>query len=165
MAPLEVTRQRLQDRIDVLETMYRYCRYADTQDARAMTDLFTEDCVVSYFGGRAPVYRSRSELYTTRKESLAKTLSGSHHITNAELFWETQDCVSATMHMYSWQRFKSYPATADCHRWGRYECRFVREDAGWRISHLILHSAGEYGGARSAEQLACSSPPHFEFVV
>ena len=40
--------RELKDRTDVLETMYAYCRNADSLNADGMVGLFTEDCVVNY---------------------------------------------------------------------------------------------------------------------
>lgn len=156
---LERTVRRLQDRVDILETMYRYCRHADAQDAEAMTALFTDDCVVSYLDDKEPIFRNCADLLESRRASLANTLSGNHYISNAELIWDNDDVVLAHVYMYSWQRFRNFPVTADCHRWGRYECRFVRTDAGWRFSHMTLCSAGEYGGARIGEHLGRPWPP------
>jgi len=63
----------------------------------------------------------------------------------------------------SWRvRFTGFPVTADCHRWGRYENRFVRTPDGWRMDRLTLVSAGEYGGARIGEQLGRTFPPSFD---
>jgi len=89
-------------------------------------------------------------------------MSSSHHITNVELLFDDPDKVTGHAYMYSWERFKSAPTTADCHRWGRYEFRVVRTKQGWRILRLALFSARELGGARIAEQFGRSWPPRFD---
>lgn len=155
--------RRLQDRVDVLETMYAYCRHADNLDGDAMAELFVEDCVSSFLpGGGEAILQGREALRGFLNSALAVTVSGSHHISNAELVFEAPDRVVMHCYMYSWQRFDGFPATADCHRWGRYENRFVRTPQGWRFDRLRLVSAGEYGGARIGEQLGRRFPATFD---
>jgi hypothetical protein len=160
---IEQTVRRLQDRVDILETMYAYCRHADRLDGDAMSALFVEDCVCSFIpGGEETTLRGRRALNEFLNRALGVTVSGSHHIANEELIFETPDRVVLHAYMYSWQRFDGFPTTADCHRWGRYENRFVRTAEGWRMDRLTLVSAGEYGGARIGEQLGRTFPPAFD---
>jgi len=160
---LEVMVRRLQDRVDILETMHAYCRHADNLDGDAMSALFTEGCIARFIpGGEDTILRGRRALNDFLNMALGGTVSGSHHIANEELIFETPDRVILHCYMYSWQRFTGFPVTADCHRWGRYENRFVRTADGWRMDRLTLVSAGEYGGARIGEQLGRPFPPKFE---
>jgi hypothetical protein len=160
---LEGIVRALKDRVDILETMYAYCRHADQLNADAMVDLFTDDCVSCFIPGRADmVLNGKEALRGFLAGALAGTVSGSHHISNVELVYDTPDEVTFHGYMYSWQRFTGFPVTADCHRWGRYENRFVRTPEGWRLSRLRLLSAGEYGGARMGEQLGRAFPPTFD---
>jgi len=154
--------QRLQDRVDILETLYAYCRHADWLDGAAMAALFVEDCVANFQAGAAgALLHGRAALRDFLCNALGRTASGSHHIANPELIFDGPDRAVLHCYMYSWQRFSGYPSTADCHRWGRYENRFVRTPEGWRMDRLTLVSAGEYGGARFAEQLGRAFPPAF----
>jgi hypothetical protein len=160
---LEETVRELKDRVDILETMYAYCRHADNLDPASMVALFTDDCTADFsplVGGL--FLNGKAELTDMLTAALTATVSGSHHISNVELTFETPDRVLFHGYMYSWQRFTGFPVTADCHRWGRYENRFVRTPQGWRLQRLRLVSAGEYGGARIGEQLGRPSPPVFE---
>lgn len=161
---IEQTVRRLQDRVDILETMYAYCRHADRLDGDSMSALFVEDCIANFIpsGGEETTLRGRRALNDFLNMALGGTVSGSHHIANEELIFETPDRVVLHAYMYSWQRFTGFPVTADCHRWGRYENRFVRTAEGWRMDRLILVSAGEYGGARIGEQLGRTFPPAFD---
>jgi hypothetical protein len=159
---LEDVIRQLKDRVDILETMYAYCRHADNLDGAAMAALFVEDCVAQFIPGGDHVLQGRAALKTFLCNALAVTVRGSHHIANPELTYETPDRVVLNCYMYSWQRFSGFPVTADCHRWGRYENRFVRTAEGWRMDRLRLISAGEYGGARIGEQLGRPFPSSFE---
>ncbi len=160
---IEQAIRRLQDRVDIEELMARYCRYADQLDAEGMAACFTEECVVAYVpASMAAPARSKQELLGFLHEYFPNSVSSTHYITNIELLFDSTDQVTAHTYMYSWQRFKGYPATADCHRYGRYEFRLVRTKEGWRFSRLVLLSAGEYGGARIGEQFGRAWPPRFE---
>jgi hypothetical protein len=155
--------QRLTDRLDIQELMARYCRHADLLDAEGMAACFTDDCVVAYVpASMAAPAHSKKELLGFLHEYFPNSVSSTHYITNVELVFETDDRVAAHTYMYSWQRFKGYPAAADCHRYGRYELRVVRTPDGWRFSRLTLLSAGEYGGTRIGEQFNRPWPPRFE---
>ncbi|WP_156467122.1 MULTISPECIES: nuclear transport factor 2 family protein [unclassified Phenylobacterium] len=160
---LEAIVRELKDRVDILETMHAYCRHADNLDGDGMSALFVEDCVANFIpGGEETMLRGRRALNDFLNMALGGTVSGSHHIANEELIFQTPDQVILHCYMYSWQRFTGFPVTADCHRWGRYENRFVRTADGWRMDRLKLISAGEYGGARIGEQLGRPFPPKFE---
>jgi hypothetical protein len=159
---LEAMVRRLRDRVEIEELTYCYCRHADLLDAPAMVALFTDDCVADFMPGNTDLScHGRSELLGFLASALENTTSGSHHIANVELIFESDDLVTAHMYMYSWQRFGGYPVTADCHRWGRYENQYARTKDGWRFTRLRLVSAGEYGGARFGEQLGRPWPPSF----
>jgi ketosteroid isomerase-like protein len=161
MASLEDRIRRLEIRAEINEFLSSYCRAADTFDAKRQASLYTDDCVVSYIADASPVH-GRTALLGFLQAYFDSAVSGSHHIANVELLFKSDDVVDAHTYMYSWQRFKAFPVTADCHRWGRYEIRLVRTGDGWRISHMNLLSAGEYGGARIGEQFGRPWPPRFE---
>ena len=160
---LEQTVRRLQDRADIQELTARYCRHADQLDAEGMAACFTDDCIVAYVPASiAPPARSKKELLGFLHDYFPNSVSSTHYISNIELLFDSPDVVTAHTYMYSWQRFKTYPAAADCHRYGRYEFRVVRTPEGWRFSRLNLLSMGEYGGARIGEQFNRPWPPRFE---
>ena len=158
---LEQTIQRLQDRVDIQETMFAYCRYADQLDIEGMVAQFTDDCVVTYVPNEIPPFRGKGALRGFLSDYFPHSVSSSHYMTNVEIQFDARDVVTVYCYMYSWQRFKTHPAAADCHRFGRYEMRALRLADGWRISHMTLLTAGEYGGTRLAEQFERPWPPTF----
>ncbi|QUD90395.1 nuclear transport factor 2 family protein [Phenylobacterium montanum] len=152
----------LKARTEILETMYAYCRHADNLDPEGMVALFTEDCIANFVpGGEETILKGKGALRKMLSDALGVTVSGSHHISNAELIFDGPERATLHCYMYSWQRFTGFPVTADCHRWGRYENRFLLTPTGWRMDRLKLISAGEYGGARIGEQLGRPFPPQF----
>lgn len=155
--------QQLQDRADIQQMLSAYCRYADNHEIDAMAALFVEDCVANYVPTMEEyVIRGRDVLQGFLVTHQDNVISGSHYITNTEFIFHAADTVTVYAYMYSWQRFKGYPVTADCHRLGRYELLLVRKDDAWRIAELRLLSSGEYGGARIGEQFNRPWPPEFE---
>jgi hypothetical protein len=155
--------RRLQDRFDIYELLAGYCRRADLLDPPGMASLFTDNCIVSYVPPHvAPTITGKAALLEMLLGYLPQTVSSSHHITNIELLFDTPDTVTGHAYLYSWERFQNAPATADCHRWGRYEFRLQRTEQGWRFSRLTLLSAGELGSTRIAEQFGRQWPPRFD---
>jgi len=157
---LEPQVRRLADRTDILDTLYTYTRHADRLDPAAMVSLFTEDCVVSYIEGE-PEMQGRRALHEMLSTYLPNSVSSIHYLSNSQVLFESDDAAAVHTYMYSWQRFRTHPVTADCHRYGQYEMRLVRTAEGWRFTHMRLLSHGEYGGARIAEQLNRPWPPVF----
>lgn len=163
MKNIEKDIERLLDRVEINELMARYCRHADILDAEGMAACFTDDCIVAYVPASiAAPARSKQELLGFLRQYFPNSVSSSHYITNVEMVFDDPDQATACTYMYSWQRFKGYPAAADCHRFGRYEFRLVRTAKGWRFSRLNLLSAGEYGGTRISEQFNRPWPPKFD---
>ena len=161
MPSLESQIRRLTDRAEILDFLYTYTRHADRLDPDAMVSLFTEDCVVSYIQTDPPML-GRDALYRMLSTYLPNTVSSIHYLANTQLLFDSDDVVTAQTYMYSWQRFKAYPAAADFHRWGQYELRIVRTPEGWRFTHMRLLNHGEYGGTKIGEQLGRPWPPIFD---
>ena len=157
---LEKRIQRLEERVAIEELIHKYCRLADQLDAAGMAATFTEDCTASYIEGYPPL-RGRKAVQEGLAGFLERVVGGSHYVANLELVFGTEVQADGGMYMYSWQRFTVSGVTADCHRWGRYEVRFVKVGPDWRISHLRLLSALEHGGTRLGEYLNRPFPPHF----
>lgn len=155
--------RELKDRTDILETKYAYCRHADNLDPEGMIAQFTDDCIVNYVGSDdSMAMHGKAALRQMLTTYFQSSVSSAHYITNAEIRFDGDERATMHCYMYSWQRFKNYPAAADCHRWGRYENLFTRTRQGWRISRLRLLSMGEYGGARIGEQFSRPFPPRFD---
>ncbi len=160
---LEQQVRRLTDRTDILEMLYTYTRHADRLDWDGMVSLFSEDCTVSYVEGELPMV-GRATLREMLSTYLPNSVSSIHYLSNSQVRFESDDAVAVHTYMYSWQRFKTYPVAADCHRYGQYEMRLIRTPEGWRFTHMRLLSHGEYGGARIAEQMDRPWPPVFDGI-
>lgn len=152
----------IRDRLLLTEMMHAYCRHADTLDPAGMVALFTEDCVADFVDGdEEHISRSRDDFAAWLETALEGVVTGSHHISNVEILFETPNRATFCCYMYSVQRWEDYPMHADAHRWGRYEIKAVRDGHGWKFAHLRLLSAIEYGGDRTSEQMGRPWPPAF----
>jgi hypothetical protein len=49
----------------------------------------------------------------------AVVAASSHHISNIEFNFLTDEEASVHSYLYSWQRFKRYPEVRDRHKWAR----------------------------------------------
>ncbi|MRG84866.1 nuclear transport factor 2 family protein [Salinibacillus xinjiangensis] len=156
--------QRLEDIQSIKEVMYQYTRLADLRDPKGMMSCFTNDSITSFIvtdeeGNTEEKLFTKKDTYDYYEKILKQMISGSHHITNEQFFFETTDKVIGYLYMYSWLHFKD-SSKKDLHRWGRYEVSYVREeDEEWRIQTLRLLAAGELNGNRIAEQFDRSWPP------
>ena len=66
----------LKARVDILETMYAYCRHADNLDAASMVALFTDDCVANFVpGGDAHILRGKAALTKMLADALGGTIT------------------------------------------------------------------------------------------
>lgn len=151
------------DRQDILELLYRYCSAADRNEPPGMLEAFVDDCIVSYVPDAEPM-RGKQALSDMLFAFLGAVISGSHYIANPVFEFLGADEALLGCYMYSWQRFTGYPQVEDVHRYGRYEIRFLRTGDGWKITHLRLLSAGEFGGDRIAEQMGRRCTPILDLV-
>jgi hypothetical protein len=134
--------RRIEDRTEIIEGKYEYCRYADTLDPELMVTLFTSDIVASY-APDAPDISGKDALRRFYTQALGTVVASSHHVSNCELVFLDDDHAELSCYLYSWQRFLDYPQTQDRHRWARYVDHWVRTTEGWLQSRLSYRIAGE----------------------
>jgi ketosteroid isomerase-like protein len=133
------------DRTDIIELKHAYARAADAGDADRMVQRFIEDCTAEYEPG-APVIEGRQALRDWYAYRLGNVVASSHHLSNFEVAFPDPDTALVRCYLYSWQRLRGFPATADRHRWGRYVDTWVRTEQGWFQSSLTYLLAGELSG-------------------
>jgi hypothetical protein len=135
----------MEDRLEIEQRKFEYCRFADGLDATRMAGIFTEDCTASY-GPSVPAISGRAALQDFYAAALSTVVSSSHHISNIEITFAGPDAADLRCHLYSWQRFVGHPERPDRHRWARYVEKWVRTPSGWRQRHLTYLVAGEVAG-------------------
>jgi uncharacterized protein (TIGR02246 family) len=130
----------LADFIAISQVKAQYCRFLDTKDWAAYTDLFTEDFELDTSpGGGPPPIRGREAAVGMIRSSV-ETARTAHQVHNLEIrvegdvahvIWAMQDRVI-------WG-----PDRADMNEtghtgFGQYHERYVRQDGRWRIANLQL---------------------------
>lgn len=138
--------RRLVDGEEIRSLKHRYLRCADAVDVDGMLSVFTGDCVVNFRPDRSDERRGLAAARDFFSAAQSIVVASSHHISNTDIVFRGPDLAAMHSVLYSWQRFKDWPAMADRHRWARYEDVFVRTDDGWRQSELLCLVAGEIGG-------------------
>jgi len=130
----------LADRQAIADLIHAYCLHFDNNEPEAVAALFTDDAVVDY-GPEATTIVGADVIATTIAVGLAKTfLATSHHVSNIQITFEGTDRARSVSYLYAWHRYVD--GSPDGELWGRYRHSFVRTDAGWRISGLLLEAAG-----------------------
>ncbi|MFK7829907.1 MAG: nuclear transport factor 2 family protein [Congregibacter sp.] len=136
---LEAAVRDLVDRQSISELIYAYCECFDRNDPEGVAELFTPDAVIDYNPDTANIVGA--ELADTIAVGLRDLFSAtSHHVSNVMITMEGPDTARSLCYIDAWHRYHS--GAPDGFLWGRYKNRFIRTDAGWRISHLLLQGAG-----------------------
>ena len=132
--------QELADRQAITDLIYAYCLHFDNNEPEAVAALFTDDAVVDY-GPEATTIVGADAIATTIAVGLEQTfLATSHHVSNIQITFDGVDGAHSVSYLYAWHRYAD--RSPDGELWGRYRHTFVRTDAGWRISELLLEAAG-----------------------
>jgi ketosteroid isomerase-like protein len=132
--------RELVDRQAIADLIHAYCFHFDNNEPDAVAALFTDDATVDY-GPEAPTIVGSAAIATTIAVGLEKTFAAtSHHVSNIQIVFEGPASARSVTYLYAWHRYVD--GSPDGELWGRYRHRFVRTDAGWRISELRLEAAG-----------------------
>lgn len=150
---LEERIQRLEDRASIEECMYHYTNSCDNCDPAGMASCFTETGILSWGDVYDSQLEGREAILASLQKMMGSATTGTHLISNMQIYFETKDSALVHCYMHSWQCFKDYPRTSDCYTYGRYELQVVRDtDGEWRFQSFKLIMAGQKGGHRACEQ-------------
>jgi ketosteroid isomerase-like protein len=128
--------QYLKDFLEISKVKARYCRFLDTKDWDAYTDLFTEDLVLDDDPASGRVTRGRAEAIK-RIRSFVEHAQTGHHVHSpemdirgdeADVIWAMQDRVIGPAQLNE----RAHTG------FGHYHERYVRQDGRWRIASLKL---------------------------
>jgi len=155
---MEERLKRIEDIREIEELMHYYCMCADNKDAVGQASCFCKEGAMQLAESYEPVI-GREDIAQWIEKFLDMVVTGSHYISNFQLYFDGPGTAVAYMYGYSWQSFTEYPKKSDCHRWARYEIKYEKEDGYWRIKKLLMLSSGEYNGHRACEQFGRPWPP------
>ena len=132
--------RELADRQAIADLIHAYCFHFDNNEPEAVAALFADDAIVDY-GPDAATIVGADAIVTTIAVGLEHTfLATSHHVSNIQIAFDGPDRARSVSYLYAWHRYAD--RSPDGELWGRYRHTFVRTDAGWRISELLLEAAG-----------------------
>jgi 3-phenylpropionate/cinnamic acid dioxygenase small subunit len=130
--------RRLIDKDQITDLVHYYSYYVDHRLYDEVVQLFTEDCVVDYGPGIAPV-RSRAGLRRMLGHPGAGFAATSHHNANVLVTFDDSDHASVRTSVYAWHQRAD--GSTPC-LWGYYHDSVVRLPEGWRIAERQLRTLG-----------------------
>ena len=134
--------RQLCDREEITWALNEYCNALDRMDLARLRALFTEDCLVEY--GPEDWLRSRGA--AALEQSLARMwrwARTSHHLSNVQIEFSRVDEAIVRSYVQAWHE---RPDGTTGTIFGQYHDRFVRRDAGWRITERRMFMNGSDSG-------------------
>jgi hypothetical protein len=134
-----MTLDRLDDRADIADQMYRYARATDWLETAVHREVFAEDCVFAspHSGDIAGV----DAVIEWMDRSLARFEATQHLIGNIAIDFTGADDAHAVSYVRAWHRYPD-PDRADLVLWGEYHDRWRKFDDRWRIVERRVLEAG-----------------------
>jgi len=125
------------DKLEIHETLYRYCRAMDRMDAPLALDCFWPDAELDYSG----LYKGSAQGFVDWLWPVhASMLCHAHRVSNMIVdFRGDSEAVSETM-VYVTLRMEAKGELVDLIGHGRYLDRWRKGDGRWRIAHRTYAS-------------------------
>jgi hypothetical protein len=134
----EAAVRRLIDKDQIIDLVHRYSYCVDHRLYDEVVELFTEDCVVDYGPGIAPL-RSRADLRQMFGHPGGAFVATSHHNANVLVAFGDLDHASVRTSVYAWH-LRADGGTPRV--WGYYHDLVVRLPDGWRFAERQLRALG-----------------------
>ena len=131
--------QRLVDKDEIVDLVHRYSYGVDHRRYDDVVELFTEDCVVDYGPGIAPLIRGRGALRETLGHPAGAFSATSHHNANILVTFTDDDHASVRTSVYAWHQRRNGTTPQ---LWGWYHDTVERGPEGWRIATRQLRVLG-----------------------
>jgi hypothetical protein len=129
---------RLIAKDEIIDLVHRYSFCVDHRLYDEVVELFTEDCLVDYGPGIAPL-RSKAGLRRMFGHLEGGFAATSHHNANVLVTFEDPDHASVCTSVYAWHQ-RADGSTPRL--WGYYHDTVVRLPEGWRIAGRQLRVLG-----------------------
>ena len=130
------------DRIEIAETLSRYCDFVDRSDIVSLVGLFTDDILMDM--GNGATASGRERLRPLLIDRVGRWRTTNHHCSNVILRRYDAGSASVTSYLYA---FHDDPARNESmHLWGRYEDELVKVQGAWRFRIRRLRVAGVQQG-------------------
>jgi hypothetical protein len=142
-------RSTIEDRIDVLETVYKYAQGIDTRDWDLYRSIFTDEIEVdftSYDGRTGGILKADD--WVERLKPLFSGLAATQHImTNPIVTFDDQGAI-CRIYMQAEHFMDAYDGSTSYSIGGYYTNRLVFQDNRWLISSVILTVLWRRGDAQ-----------------
>lgn len=141
--------QILEDKQALAEHMNLYCKTADRFDWADWADTFTEDSVFEFIGGFGDM-RGRQTIHDTCKGSMDHVYAVMQHLMSNLDFEVDGDNATGTGNLIFTGIMDAAKPTGYYMSGGRYQWKYRRTDAGWKIAHTKLEFIWNNGGDKDA---------------
>lgn len=145
--------QILEDKQALAEHMNLYCKTADRFDWAGWADTLTEDSVFEFgdFGDmRGRDMRGRQTIHDTFKGYIDHVYAVMQHMMSNLDFEVDGDNATGTGNLIFTGIMDAAKPTEYYMSGGRYQWKYRRTDAGWRIAHTKLEFIWNNGGDKNA---------------
>ena len=134
------TLEGLLDKAEITDLIHAYCYHFDRAEVQEVVALFAEDAVIDY-GPDVPTMTGSDEFGPMIARGLADLFEAtSHHVSNVVIQFDDPNAATSICYLYAWHRYRD--GGQESKLWGQYHHDFVRTEAGWRISRLVLRATG-----------------------
>lgn len=139
--------RRLLDKDAIIDLVHRYSYCVDHKLDDELAALFTEDCVIDYGPGSAPVIHGRAA-YRKLLASMVRDgvdygfAATSHHNANVLIVFDSDDRATVRTSVYAWHRTRGGKTPQV---WGYYHDVAVRTADGWKLHERKLTLLGTDG--------------------
>ena len=129
----------IQDFIAISQVKARYCRFLDTKDWAAYTELFTEDLKLDVPGGSPPIRGREAAINSIRAAVEQARTAHQVHSPEMQIEGDVADVIWAMQDRVIWGPDRASSIQEAGHTgFGHYHERYVRKDGSWRIAALQL---------------------------
>lgn len=132
--------QRLLDKDEIVDLVHRYSYLVDLGRHEELVELFTDDCVIDYGRGLAPLISGKDAFRALFERGPTGTPVQSHHNANVIITFDDPDRASVLTSVYAWHELHD---GTNPRIWGYYHDVAVRTDDGWRLASRQLRIAGQ----------------------
>jgi hypothetical protein len=138
---MEAAVHQLVDKDAIVDLVHRYSFLFDHLRYDEIPSLFTEDCVIDYGRGIAPLIQSRAEFAAMLSAQGGTGFLGtSHNNANVLVTFDGPDRADVVTSLYAWHHASDGP---NPRVWGYYYDKVVRTPGGWLLSYRQLRVSGQ----------------------
>jgi hypothetical protein len=122
---------------EIMELSVEYAECLDANEPDRLTDVFTDDCIVEYFGADDEILRGLSEVVALLRRAHLPLVATCHLLGNFRVEFLDDRNARGSVYVRAWHRSTD---GEEFERLGRYDDEYVRATSGWRISRRVLHT-------------------------